>query len=220
VPRHRSPARPLAGLRCRPSAYWAVALALALVTALVVTRAVGRAEAHAARLGGLRAVAVATATLPAGATIGPGDAEVRRLPAALVPPGAVEAVPDGSVVAATVHEGEVLLDDRLAPAGTSPLAAGLPPGTRAVAVPVDGAALPVEPGDVVDVLATFDRDLADGAEPTVAVAREAVVADVTEGSVVVAVTPGQAPRVAFAVAAGAVALAVVAPSGDPSPPPG
>jgi Flp pilus assembly protein CpaB len=210
VPVHRSPVRPLARLRRRPSAYWLVAGALAVLTALVVLRAVGRAEAGAARLGGLRPVAVARVTLPAGATVGSGDTEVRRLPAAMIPPGAVEAPPEGSLVGATVHGGEVVLEARLAPAGTSALAAALPPGTRGVAVPVDAAALPVEPGDVVDVLATFDPDLAAGADPTVAVAREAVVVDVTDEAVVVAVTPGQTARVAFAVAAGAVALAVVA----------
>jgi hypothetical protein len=41
------------------------------------------------------------------------------------------------------------------------------------------------------------------------VAREALVVEAAPEAVVVAVTPGQAPRVAFAVAAGAVALAVV-----------
>jgi hypothetical protein len=81
-----------------------------------------------------------------------------------------------------------------------------------VSVPVDPGALPVEPGDVVDVLATFDPDLADGADPTVAVARGAVVVGVQDEGVVVAVTPSQAPRVAFAVASGAVALAVVGPT--------
>ena len=211
MPSRRSPARPLARLRRRPSAYWLAVVALALLTTLVVTRAVGRAEADAARLGGLRRAAVALVTLPAGATVGPGDTEVRSLPAALVPPGAVATPPEGSVVASTVHEGEVVLTARLAPSGTSALAAALPPETRAVAVPVDPAALPVEPGDEVDVLATFDPDLADGAEPTVAVARGAVVVDVGDEAVVVAVTPAQAPRVAFAAAAGAVALAVVAP---------
>jgi Flp pilus assembly protein CpaB len=220
VPRRRTPARPLARLRRRPSAYWLLAVALALLTTLVVTRAVGRAEAGAARLGGLRPAVVALATLPPGATVGPGDTEVRRLPTALVPPGAVARPPEGAVVASTVHEGEVVLGARLAPAGTSPLAAALPPGTRGVAVPVEAAALPVEAGDVVDVLATFDPDLADGADPTVAVARGALVVDVAAEGVVVAVTPGQAPRVAFAVAAGAVALAVVAPTADRSPPPG
>ena len=114
-------------------------------------------------------------------------------------------------MATTVHEGEVVLDARLAPAGSSPLAAALPAGTRGVAVPVDAAALPVEPGDVVDVLATFDPDLAEGGDPSVAVARDAVVVHADEDAVVVAVTPGQAPRVAFAVATGAVALAVVGP---------
>jgi len=206
---HRSPSRPLARLRRRPSLFWVLAAALALSTALVVTRSVGRAEADAARFGDLRPVAVARATLPVGATIGPEDTEVRSLPAGLHPPDAVVDVPDGAVVTATIHEGEVVVAPRLAPAGRSPLTAALPPGTRAVAVPADAAALPVEPGDVVDVLATFDPDLADGGEPTVAVAREALVVDVVAESVVVAVTPGQAPRVAFAVAAGAVALAVV-----------
>jgi Flp pilus assembly protein CpaB len=189
-----------------------LAAALALVTAVVVTRAVGRAEEDAARFGDLRPVAVARATLPVGATVGPDDTEVRSLPAALLPPEAVTGAPEGAVVTATIHEGEVLTAARLAPAGRSPLTAALPPGTRAVAVPVDEAVLPVEPGDVVDVLATFDPDLADGGDPTVAVAREALVVDVASEAVVVAVTPGQAPRVAFAVAAGAVALAVVPPT--------
>ena len=146
MPTSRIPARPLARLRRRPSAYWLVAGALALLTALVVLRAVGRAEAHAARLGGHRPVAVARSTLPAGATVGPDDTEVRRVPGALVPPGAVMDAPVGSVVAATVHEGEVVLGARLAPAGTSALAAALPPHTRGVAVPVDAGALPVEEG--------------------------------------------------------------------------
>ena len=219
MPPRRSAVRPLAPLRRRPSAYWAAALALALVTALVVARAVGRAEAGAARLGGLRPAVVVTRTLPAGAAVAPGDAEVRRLPAALLPRGAVEGVPEGARVSATVHEGEVLLAARLAPVGASPLAAALPAGTRGVAVPLSPGALPVQPGDVVDVLATLDPDLAEGADPTVAVARGAVVVDVGEEGVVVAVTPGQAPRVAFAVAAGAVALAVAA-TADRSPPPG
>ena len=143
MPHRRSPARPLARLRRRPSAYWAVAVALALLTTLVVTRAVGRAEAGAARLGGLRPAVVATRTLLAGAAVGPGDTEVRRLPAALLPPGAVQALPEGALLSASVHEGEVVLAARLAPAGASPLAAALPPGTRGVAVPVAPGGLPV-----------------------------------------------------------------------------
>jgi Flp pilus assembly protein CpaB len=212
VPPLRSSARPLARLRRRPSAYWLTAAAVAVLTALVVLRSVGRAEAGAARLGGLRPAFVARVTVPAGGTVHAGDVEVRRLPAALVPPGAAHDVAEGTRVADTIHEGEVVLGARLAPSGTSALAAALPPGTRGIAVPVDPAALPVEPGDVVDVLATFDPDLAEGSDPTVAVARGAVVADVEEEAVVVAVTPAQAPRVAFAAASGAVALAVVAPT--------
>jgi len=192
------------------------AVGLALVSALVVTRLVGRAEAGAARFGDLRPAAVARTTLPAGSTVGPGDTEVRRLPASLLPPGAVTEPPEGAVVASTVHAGEVVLSARLAPGDRSALAAALPPATRALAVPTGPAALPLEGGDVVDVLATFDPDLADGGDPTVAVARGGVVVDVSAEAAVVAVTTEQAPRVAFAVSAGAVALALVAPEAEVS----
>ncbi|CAN5481540.1 hypothetical protein BH18ACT1_BH18ACT1_07530 [soil metagenome] len=200
-------------LRRRPIAYWSVTAVLALTTAAVVTGVVGRAEARLDRYGTLAPAVVARTDRAAGSALAPDDVEVQRLPAALLPPGALRTPPSGAVLADAVHEGEVVLAARLAPAGVSPLVARLPAATVALAVPTGPAALPLEVGDVVDVLATFDPGLAgeDGAgeAPTVVVARGALVVDVGPEAVAVAVKTERAPRVAFAVSAGAVVLAAV-----------
>ncbi|MGH9165205.1 MAG: RcpC/CpaB family pilus assembly protein, partial [Acidimicrobiales bacterium] len=91
--------------------------------------------------------------------------------------------------------------------GVGGVAAQLPPGLRALAVPVDAASLPLRQGYRVDVLATFDT--ADpAAEPTFPVATAALVLDVAEDAVTLAVTPTEAPRLAFAIARGTIALAL------------
>ena len=193
-------------LRRRPIPWWAGALVLAGLTAVVVGRLTGDAAAARSRWGDTVAVAVATADVAPGEPL---VAEVRRLPRALVPAGATTETT--GVAAAHVAAGEVVVEARLAPAGTSPVAALVPPGWRALAVP-SGDGLPLEVGDVVDVLATVDPQ---SSVPTVVVAREALVVHVGEQAATVAVPVELAPRVAFAVAAGAVALAL---SGASSPP--
>ena len=193
----------------RPAPYWLLALGLAALTAVLVTRMVGHAEAEAARYGSLRATLVALTDLPAGATVGSGDTELRPIPAGLVPPGALDDHVDGAVVSSGIHTGEVVLGTRLSPAGLSPTAALLPRGTRGLAVPAGPETVPLARGDLVDVLATFDPTLAaGGGEPTVAVARAALVVDVGEDAVTIAVTEPRAPRVAFALATGSVTLAL------------
>jgi hypothetical protein len=74
------------------------------------------------------------------------------------------------------------------------VAALLPPGTRAVAVPTGEASAPVRRGDVVDVLASFDPSTTGSGEPTVAIAAGALVVDVGDGVVTVAVLPEEASR--------------------------
>lgn len=212
----RPPLRPL-GRRLRrlrrPVPYWVAAVALAIVTGAVVARLVGDAQAASARYGRQRTTLVAVVDVPAGTVIGPGDTELRDLPVALVPEGALHRAADGSVAAAAMHAGEVVLADRLAPAGRSPTAALLPPGTRGVAIPVGPGSLQPVPGDVVDVLATFDPSLTgDGGDPTVVVASDALVVAAREDAVTVAVDTEVAPRLAFALTAGAVTLVL---SGGP-----
>jgi Flp pilus assembly protein CpaB len=208
VPLRRPTLRAIRRWRRRPAPYWLVAIALAALTAFVVARLVGQAEAAAARFGSLRPTLVALRELDAGAVVAPGDTELRPLPAELVPATAIDRSAEGTVVTSPIHTGEVVVASRLAPGGVSPTAALLPPGTRGLAVPAGPATIPLRRGDVVDVLATFDPSTTEEGNPTVAVARDAVVVDVGREAVTVAVTEEQAPRVAFALAAGAVALAL------------
>jgi hypothetical protein len=77
----------------------------------------------------------------------------------------------------------------------------MPAGTRAVAVPTPVAGLPVRPGDHVDLLA------ASGGDGRV-VAPDGTVVAVTAQSTTVAVDADDAPRVAAALGAGSVVIAL------------
>ncbi len=206
----RPPLRP-ARLRLprRPALFWLAAVALAAATGLTVARFVASAQDGAARWGVLRPTLVSQVDLDAGAVLGPGDAEVERRPASLVPPGALEVQAEGQVLASPIHRGEPVLGARLAPAGLSPTAAALPPGGVGIAVPIEPG-LPLRSGDIVDVLATFDPDTVGDGEPTFPVARSATVVGVMEGAVTLAVGVDEAPKVAFALTAGVVTLVLSA----------
>ena len=98
------------------------------------------------------------------------------------------------------------------PHGPPGAADHLDPGSRALAVPTGPGALPLHPGDRVDVLATFDPLVAPaGEDPTVAVARAATVVGVRRQGVTVAVSEREAPRVAFALSQATIALALAPP---------
>jgi Flp pilus assembly protein CpaB len=127
-----------------------------------------------------------------------------------------------------VLAGEPLVAARLAPDGLTGAAALVPPGWRAVAVPLGPAgAPPLAVGDLVDVLAVMptaglpglgsdgagagpDGTGPDGAaqEPAFVLVERAAVVDVTDDAVTVAVPEGDAPRVAWALSNGAVVLAL------------
>lgn len=199
-----------ASLVRRPPWFWIAAVVLAAATGLTAARLLGQASAEAARWGDLRPTLVAATDLEPGSVVDPGDAVVEQLPVALVPAGALDGPADGRTVAATIHRGEAVLAERLAPAGLSATAAVLPPGSVGIAVPAGPGALPLEAGDNVDVLATFDPDASSGGEPTFPVARRASVASVGEESVTLAVAEDEAPRVAFALTAGVVTLVLSA----------
>ena len=211
--------------------WWLAAFTLAAATGLAVTRLVGRAEAQAARYGSVRTVAVAARPLDAGTVLAEGDVERRTLPAAFLPAAPVAPEPVGHALLVAVAEGEPLLEAKLAAFGVRGVASLLPPGTRALAVPVGPASPPLQRGDRVDVLATFDTTPAgaetdgvlvagagpaDGA-PTFPVAEGAVVVDVGEEAVSVAVRAEEAPRLAFTLARGTATIALTAaPAGGAS----
>ena len=196
-------------LHRRPLVFWALAVGLSVVTGLTVSRVVGEAAARAERLGGLREVPVAARPVDAGQVLGEGDVTMRRLPAAAVPDGPLARSPVGHTTLVPLARGEVVLESKLAPFGLKGVAALVPPGRRALAVPAGRGGLAVRPGQRVDVLATFDA--AEGGEPTLPVATAALVVDVADEAVTVAVRPDEAPRLAFAVARGTVTLALTSP---------
>ena len=201
-----------------PLAYWVAVVALACFTAVTVAGQVGRAEAQAARYGRSQPVVTATRAVEVGSVLRADDVALRSMPAAFRPEGALGAA--GAAVGRTVvvplFRGAVVVAANLAPDGVEGLAALLPAGARAVAVPSGPESVALRRGDRVDVLATFDPPSA-GAEPTFPVAEAALVVDVGPEAVAVAVAPEEARRVAYAVAAGVVTLALTA-EVRPAPP--
>jgi Flp pilus assembly protein CpaB len=210
--------------RRSPLPFWVLTLGLAAGTGLFVARLVDEASAAATRYGRLRAVPVVVRPVQAGQVVGPADVARRSVPAAFVPAGEVTGDAAGRVALVPLVPGEVLLQARLAPWGLRGAAALLPPGTRALAVPAGpGGRPPLQPGDRVDVLATFEHGEAEGARPTFAVASGALVVHVDDDdeTVTVAVPAGDAPRLAFALTAASVTLALSAgPPPTPTAPPG
>lgn len=204
--------------RRSPALWWATAAVLALGAAARVGSLDDQAEAARAAWGESVPVVVAAHDLAAGDVIGPLDVVVESWPRAVVPPGALAEVPEGRTVTAPIVAGEAVVPARVAPDGLSDVAALLPPGWRAVAIPAAGGGFggdlpPLAAGDRVDVLASFDTfDLDDGStdpEPAGVVAEGALVVDVADGAVTVGVPAAVAPDVAFATTRGTVTLALV-----------
>jgi SAF domain len=203
-------------LRHRPALRWLLVVGLALLTGLFTSGVVDAARSARAQWGAVQAVVVMTESVAAGDPILAADVEVRSLPAAVVPEGAVTSPPVGREAITDLFPGEVLLSGRVAPDGRHGAAALLPPGTRALAVPSGPGTPPLRVGDTVDVLATFDPFLFDptgsGEAPLLSgggpVVSGALVVDVSEGAITVAVAAADAPQMAFALAQGAVTLAL------------
>jgi Flp pilus assembly protein CpaB len=192
----------------------AAVLGLAIATGLVVVSLVSSADAARQRWGRARPVAVATRDLAPGDVVDASAVEVRRLPEAAVTPAALAEPPSGSVVRHPVAAGEPLVAERLAPEGLTGVAALVPPGHRAVAIPIGPLAVPrLTIGDLVDVLAVVPvpaegRPPQSADPPSFPLVEAAVVVDVGEQSIAVAVPEDDAPRVAWVLTNGSVVLAL------------
>jgi pilus assembly protein CpaB len=210
-----------------PFAYWAAVVALAAFTASTIAGQMDRAGAQVARYGRLRPVVTAARPVEVGAVLRSADVVVSSMPAAFLPEGALGATGDvvGRTVVVPLFRGTPVVAGQLAPDGLEGLAALLPAGGRAVAVPTGPASVALRRGDRVDVLATFDPPPA-GEDPTFPVAEAALVLDAGPEAVTVAVAPQEAVRLAYAVAAGVVTLVLTAevtpeaPARPVPPPPG
>ncbi len=192
----------------RPPARVVGALLLAVVTALAVHRVTSTAEATVERWGTTAVVWVATDELPVGQVVSPGDVTRQRRPAGHVPGGATGSDPAGRLVREHVAAGEVLTDRRLGDGDALGVAALVPDGWRALAVPLHDATLPVEPGHRVDVVAAGDPGAGGGPAGAVVAAGALVVHVAEDGTVTVAVPSDRVTRVAAALVGTAVTLAL------------
>lgn len=208
----------------RPAVRRGLVVALAVATGLVVAGLVRSGAAARQSWGATQAVAVVTRDLQPGDVVGPDTVEVRDLPTAVVPAEALSEVAPGTVVRQPVAAGEALVPTRLAPDGLTGTAALVPGGYRAVSVPsAPAGAPPLVVGDQVDVLAVLPPELVTGVapgepaagrpggEPAFPLVERAIVVDVGDEAVAVAVPQRDTPRLAFTLAQGAVVLALAGP---------
>jgi Flp pilus assembly protein CpaB len=186
-----------------PLLSWLPPAVVALAVAWLTSSVVDGATAEVRRLGPMVRAPVAARAVEPGAVLGEDDVRWRRVPRGVLPSGPLSAEPVGGTALVALAEGEVLLRSKLAPEGVLGVAALVPPGSLAVAVPAgEGDRPPLRRGDRVDVLAAGDE----AGVATVAVG--ALVVDVADEVVTVAVAAAEASAVAYAVARGVVTLAL------------
>jgi Flp pilus assembly protein CpaB len=197
-------------LRRRPRLWWVLSLALALAAAAAAASAVSGAEAARARWGRSVAVVVATRDIEPGDPLAGAGLVLERRPRSTVPASALTRIPPDAVAGSAIVDGEVLVAERLAGEGLRGAAARLPRGTRAMAIPAEpGLTPPLDVGDVVDVVVAVPTDEAGSGPPGFTLVTGALVVAVSEDATTIAVPRDDVPRVAVALGAGAVTLALV-----------
>jgi Flp pilus assembly protein CpaB len=196
-------------VRHHPLVRAAVVLAVIGLAWSVVQRTAATALDARDQWGRSQTVVVARERIVIGDTIDGAAVATESWPAAMVPEGAVTQSPVGQTVIATIEPGEAVNGARLAPDGLRGVAALVPSGRRALAIPVGPTVVDLSVGDQVDLIAGFDAASASGGRaPAFTVAERAVVVAVDERRVTVAVDADDATRVAFAIVAGTVVPAL------------
>ncbi len=212
---------------------WLGAVLVAVVTAALVATDLAALHRRANSLGAPRPVAVATRELPLGSKINRDDLRSRSVHRSQLPSGALSpSAAEGRVVAVPVVRGAFVVDGNVAPRRRTGLDGAIPPGMRALRIVARDAVHPPV-GSSVDVLVTFESSdgAAAGGAPTITAARGVLVlgtddvpaavetpttdrATTGQGAgvgVTLLVSEEDAPRLAFAAAAGVVTLALVPP---------
>jgi hypothetical protein len=118
---------------------WVLAAGLAVLAAALFTHVTGQATDTVAGWGHTRSVIVARRDLAPGQVVATDDVVRRDLPDAAVPASALVDDPTGRVVTSPIVVGEVVSRQRLAPDGLQGIAALVPDGHRAIAVPTPPA---------------------------------------------------------------------------------
>jgi pilus assembly protein CpaB len=137
--------------------YLTASVALALVVGVRIHAYTEQARAATEALGQPTKVLVTTARVARGSTLSSGQVRVAVMPKTYAPPGALHSTSQaaGRVALTDLAPGEAVTDTRLARVRAGPVASLVPPGLRAFAVPTSLPPATLQPGDHVDVLATF-----------------------------------------------------------------
>jgi Flp pilus assembly protein CpaB len=194
---------------------WAAAVVVMLLTVQVVASDLGSLHRRAHNLGADVVVVLAARDLPLGVTLAIADLRVVRRPSRTVSPDALR---DPGRAVGRIVAVALLRDDVVGARHLVTRTSGIvPDGKRAVHVVVKDGFQPPR-GSVVDVLATYDPEVAIGAGArglATVVARGAQVltasTDANEGAgsgVTLVVTEAEARAVAYAASVGEVALAI------------
>ena len=180
-------------------------MVLAAAVAWAVTGSAEQARHDRARWGSMRRVVVATRDLSAGEVLDAANTGLDERPAAMVPEGALDALPPGRRTDVDVPAGEALLVTRLAGPRLGALAARLPDGSAGVTFPRVEVQPELDVGDRVDVYASVS-DVTGTASARVA--ESALVVHVDEHSVTIAVADGEVRDAAAASMSEEVAFVV------------
>lgn len=212
------------------SVQW-LALGAGASAALIALVYFGYREAELTRRSRPIAVPVAAAAIPTGTILTPSRIAVQSIPQAFVPPGAPLQIAEiiGLVARHEFAAGEVLTMHRLqSPQRGHQLAAFIPPGQRAVAIPIDATHASgglLAPHDRVDLMASFDFGSGEQRQSYIftlwqdlevlSVGTRLPGAEAVRGApartVTLAVAPVAVPQVLFAIENGTVFLALRAP---------
>ena len=196
-------------VRHHPLVRVAALIAVVGLAGSIIQRTAATAVDARRQWGQERTVIVARARIAMGDLIDADAVTTQSWPAALVPDGAISDTPVGRTAIATIEPGEAVIGARLAPDGLRGVAALVPPGWRALAIPVGPTVVTLSVGDHVDLIAGFDAASANaGQAPAFTVAEDAVVVGVDEQRITVAVDEDDATHVAFAIVAGTVVPAL------------
>jgi len=163
-------------------------------------------------------VLVAIHDLRAGDPLDTTTVEVRTLPQVAIPGRVVERLAPGQRAVRSVGAGEVLGPDDVTTVPAGPLAARLPAGHTGVGVTLTDDSPSIGPGDVVDVVVvdtSTGPDGSGGRTPPRVAASGALVLDVHDDGVTLAVADDQAAGLAQQALVGPVGLTVRRPGPGP-----
>lgn len=231
--------------RRRTSVWGIAAILAAILTGLTVYSYLSWMRAQIPVAGKLVALVVAARDIAAGEVLSADNLTIAQHPERYLPPSAIRSLADvdGKVSAIPIYKGEAVTSRKLGTKGG--LSAVVPAGMRAYSLRIDsgtGLAFLPRPGDRVDVIVTFGREVL-GEATSITVLRASEVASIGEAATVgsdnvaprlgldassgigigvtLFVTPEEAERLAMAESLGRITL-VLAPhdsEGEAAPAP-